>query len=995
MRYAWFRVLLLGCLLIIPAEFGFAGNGKISGAVRGADGGVVPGANVVIIGTSLGAAGDPEGRYFILNVPPGTYSLRVSAVGFAPKVVTNVNVSSDQTVTLDLSLQLETVGLSEVVVEAERRLVDKSRTSTRTVVSSDELNNRLPILSVAELLNTTASVFQGRIRGSQRMETKTILDGVDVTDQFGTVANINQGDNGDANPAMRYNRVTKAQDAKNTVVDFNSSGLAEVDVIAGAANAEYVATTGGLYTASLREGRGSWAGRVFVRTGGGGFDRFMKGPGYFGPDFYPAADTALYFTNKRTLAASNNAKAGRYIYQPGQYSIGEKPIWNVEASAGGAVMDNLGLYFTGKWFDSPGWMPNELTRQASLSGKANYDLSGDMKLVFTGVLEDRGQIFGWKNRQYNDAYRFFLDGVPVSDGYSAVGSLKFTHFLNPSTFYDIQASFVKRSSRIGYTDSFLDSNGDGIPETYTPKGSADFLVLGYDTATVRKYIGAVGSGRFFNNNADDANGADNTIRTIDGLGVWLANPTYYYENLQTSATTFKGDFTSQITPNHQIRAGAQIRLHSIKQDRRTTVITPTDIDPSVGVLVEQYDMNPTEMGFYAQDKMEYSGLIVNLGARVDGFNPDASEFADFYLPYYNPVTGSLSVGPKSAFAPRRQADKIGTTWYFSPRLGVSHPITENATMYFSFSRTAQPVPFSQIYTAYNNINNTSLPGQFRTNQDPYKSTNYEFGASWEFFTGVSLNANAYFREIENYIRYSYALAGLRTQPVTTYNVYFNTGFAEARGIELTLSVGRQAVTDFLTLSGRVNYAASNIKGPSYPGINKTTFNRGTADSIYSQLPFDDAKNFKGYLTDIGGGGSVLGAGFDRAHRVGLTFVTEWPHQIFLTILGNYASGFQYANPTADNRTARQLETAPYNMTVDLRLEKAFTFTGIKVGVFMDVKNLLDRANILGYSTFTGTSQLKFYEKGDPTGEFNRTILPEGTSVYDMPRQVYIGAYVEF
>jgi hypothetical protein len=83
------------------------------------------------------------------------------------------------------------------------------------------------------------------------------------------------------------------------------------------------------------------------------------------------------------------------------------------------------------------------------------------------------------------------------------------------------------------------------------------------------------------------------------------------------------------------------------------------------------------------------------------------------------------------------------------------------------------------------------------------------------------------------------------------------------------------------------------------------------------------------------------------------------------------------------------------MTVDLRLEKAFTFTGIRVGVFMDVKNLLDRANILGYSTFTGTSQLKFYEKGDPTGEFNRTILPEGTSVYDMPRQVYIGAYVEF
>jgi hypothetical protein len=81
--------------------------------------------------------------------------------------------------------------------------------------------------------------------------------------------------------------------------------------------------------------------------------------------------------------------------------------------------------------------------------------------------------------------------------------------------------------------------------------------------------------------------------------------------------------------------------------------------------------------------------------------------------------------------------------------------------------------------------------------------------------------------------------------------------------------------------------------------------------------------------------------------------------------------------------------------VDVRLEKAFVFGGKRLGVFMDVKNLFNKQNILAYATQTGTSQLKFYNTGDPTGDYSRAILPEGTSVYDLPRQVYLGAYFEF
>jgi len=283
MKHSWCKVLLILTLVVLSTFVAFAGNGKITGVVKdAATGEPVVGANIVIEGTMMGAATDANGVYTILAVPPGTYNIIASSVGYARVVVRDVQVRSDQTVTQDISMRSEAVGMQEVVVVAERKLVDKTLTQTRTVVASGELNNALPVFSVQELINTTASVFKGRIRGSQREETKTLLDGVDVTDQF---RNVDYTGSGDMSPAQRYNRVTKPYEANGTTINLNSSGLSELNVIAGAANAEYAAASAGVYSATLREGRGAWTGRMFFRTGGGGFDRFMKGVGYFGTEF--------------------------------------------------------------------------------------------------------------------------------------------------------------------------------------------------------------------------------------------------------------------------------------------------------------------------------------------------------------------------------------------------------------------------------------------------------------------------------------------------------------------------------------------------------------------------------------------------------------------------------------------------------------------------------------------------------------------------------------
>src|SRR2546428_3840110 len=65
-------------------------TGKLAGVVLDAKNQPLGGANVILIGVPFGAAPDMEGRYTILNVPAGTYSVKASLIGYSPTTVQNV-----------------------------------------------------------------------------------------------------------------------------------------------------------------------------------------------------------------------------------------------------------------------------------------------------------------------------------------------------------------------------------------------------------------------------------------------------------------------------------------------------------------------------------------------------------------------------------------------------------------------------------------------------------------------------------------------------------------------------------------------------------------------------------------------------------------------------------------------------------------------------------------------------------------------------------------
>jgi hypothetical protein len=241
MKHSWCKVLLILLIILAIPSFLIAGNGKISGTVKdAATKEAVVGANVVIVGTMMGASTDPEGRYYILNVPPGNYTVQASVVGYARMEISNVQVRADQTTDLNFDLRQETIELKEVVIQAQMRVVDKSQTSSKSTIGKDELSNKLPISGALEVLNTTPGAFKGFIRGGKITETKTIVDGVDISDQYYAIG----ADQANQNILFSSGLVTRYQGYQlSTSASVTFNAVEQLSVYSGAVVADNVYAT--------------------------------------------------------------------------------------------------------------------------------------------------------------------------------------------------------------------------------------------------------------------------------------------------------------------------------------------------------------------------------------------------------------------------------------------------------------------------------------------------------------------------------------------------------------------------------------------------------------------------------------------------------------------------------------------------------------------------------------------------------------------------------
>ena len=171
----WFFSLMVYVAVGLCASQALAANGKISGVVTDRSSGeAIPGANVTtaVGGATVGATTDANGRYFLLNLAPGIYAVKASIIGYGPVEKTAVRVRQDLTTQVDFALAEQSIQAEAITVVAERPLVEKSLTSSRTSIDVSEINNTMPVTDLADLIDTSPSVFRGFVprRAQVRIE---------------------------------------------------------------------------------------------------------------------------------------------------------------------------------------------------------------------------------------------------------------------------------------------------------------------------------------------------------------------------------------------------------------------------------------------------------------------------------------------------------------------------------------------------------------------------------------------------------------------------------------------------------------------------------------------------------------------------------------------------------------------------------------------------------------------------------------------------------
>ncbi|HQG47294.1 MAG TPA: carboxypeptidase-like regulatory domain-containing protein, partial [bacterium] len=240
----------ISLLLLVPALLYAGVTGKVAGIITDAQtGDPLPGANIQVAGTSLGAVSDMQGRYIILNVPPGVASVKISYVGYESQLVTNVRIMIDLTTALSVKLKPSAVQMREVVIVADKPMIQKDLTSSGATMRREEIES-LPVNQFSDVLSLQAGVtsLDGslHLRGGRSNEVGFMIDGMYVQDPL----------------------------LGRMITQINNDAIQELNLLSGTYNAEYGNALSGIVNIVTRDGGDNYSGNLEYRSSQFGIGRY-------------------------------------------------------------------------------------------------------------------------------------------------------------------------------------------------------------------------------------------------------------------------------------------------------------------------------------------------------------------------------------------------------------------------------------------------------------------------------------------------------------------------------------------------------------------------------------------------------------------------------------------------------------------------------------------------------------------------------------------------
>ncbi|OQX95134.1 hypothetical protein B6I21_07005 [candidate division KSB1 bacterium 4572_119] len=947
------RVAILTVItIILSAGILIAGTtGKIAGTVTDAESGMpLPGVNVIVQGTMMGAATNLEGYFVILNVPPGVYSVKATMMGYTPITKTDARINIDLTTTIDFKLSTEVLAGEEVTIVAERPIVQTDVSASIANIQSDQIE-AMPVQNISEVVGTQAGVLGMNIRGGAMSETAFMIDGFTLRDE----------------------RTNKPYTA------VSLSSIQDIQIQTGGFTAEYGNLRSGMINVVTKEGsRERFGGTMNVRLSPPAKKHF--GPSAYDPMSYwnrPFLDDDVCWTgtengawdentqkqyprfegwnavSERTLQNDDptddltpEAAQRVYKYQHRKQGDIKKPDFIIDGGFGGPVpfiskqLGGLRFYLSHRQEQNMYLIPlsiegyNDNVTQIKFTSNLNQS----MKLTVSGMY---GEIHGVNNNNVGlpgyfstiseiadeMGQRSYVTGIMYGNDYWCptniyrhMVSSKLTYTKSPATFYEFS---LERVGNIYRTEP------NAIRDT------TKIVKIGNDywlDEAPYGYMPYPSSG-------------------IDGLrmGVGMSNSRDYSE---ISTTTARANLTSQMNRTNQIKAGIEF----IYNEHRVEY-GGIDLTLPSGRPWTIWDKYPVRGAAYITDKMEFKGLKANIGIRLDYIHAGGEWYdLDDEAFWYN----------RDFFSSNYTADvedevtKSGTKhlYYFSPRLGISHPITDNSKLYFNYGHYRSMPEAERLYTLQR-VTEGSVSRIGNPNNTPSRTIAYELGYEHNILNQFLLRLSTYYKDETNqpnWVRY------ISADSKVNYYMAHDNYYEDIRGLEVSLErlFGKWVY-------GMVNYtyrvSTSGYFGKLRYYENPAEQREYDRDNIYQEKP--------------------LPRPYFKANIIFHTPVDYGPKYMGNHILGDWLTSFRFIWREGSYSTWTRGVSLPgikYNvqwpdyLNLDMRLSKNVKIGNTNLEFYMDINNLFNNKIFSRYCFSDGNDYRDYFDSllwpksiGEPLG----------------------------
>ena len=411
----------------------YAGTtGKIVGMVIDEETGQpLIGANIILKGTSMGAAADITGRYMILNVPPGRYILIARMIGYGTVEYENLRVSIDLTTSVDFSLTTRAVVGEVVTVIGKTPLIRLDLTSSSVSISAEQIE-ALPVDNFTDIIALQAGIVEGHFRGGRAGEVLYLVDGIPVNDVF-------SGD---------------------FAFQVENNAIQEMEIISGTFNAEYGQVQSGVVNVLTKEGGQEYSAQFSTYFGDyiSGNDNIFQNIDDLSPTAindlkvslsgpFPILSKNLTFFVSGRQNRNEGFLYGKTIYNPSVITSITDTLATVE------IIDLSGQNVI-KLSDWQYQSMNSSERN-SYQGKLTYVFNPETKkdkLNFDASWQEEENL----GANYNHLFRYSPDGMRKRNKTSWTGGIRWSRIVSPNTYFTLNFHHLQNRLRDATFEDPLD-----------------------------------------------------------------------------------------------------------------------------------------------------------------------------------------------------------------------------------------------------------------------------------------------------------------------------------------------------------------------------------------------------------------------------------------------------------------------------------------------------------------------------------------------------------